>query len=169
MFWPVVADQRFGNGLGAGLDAPVAELSQNLGIALSRQDRVEDRQPGCPRQVADDMVQLKVHLIEGFVHMLHVGARHLHEVVSVSQDGAHLADRLGRAEGGAQKTDRMKVLQPLTIGDVRLTAGDIFHMVGIDEEDLEAPRFQDLKQRNPIDARGFHGHGIDGTLFQPVG
>ena len=115
------------------------------------------------------MVQLKVHLIEGFLHMLHMGGGHLNEIVAVPQDGAQLANRLGRAKGGAQKANRVQILQPLAVRDVRLTAGNVFHVVGIDEEDFKAPRFEDLEQRNPIDTSGLHGHGLDTTLFQPVG
>ena len=120
-----------------------------MGVALPFPDRIEDGQAGRPRQVTDDMVQLKVHLIEGFLHMLPRGGGHRNEVVPGPQDGAQLADRLGRAERGAQEAKGVKILQPLAVGHIRLTTGNVFHVVGMDEEDFEAPRFQDWEQRIP--------------------
>jgi hypothetical protein len=39
---------------------------------------------------------------------------------------------------------------------------------GIDQADLESACFKNLKERNPVDASGFHRNGLDTALLQPV-
>src|SRR3989338_4768851 len=39
----------------------------------------------------------------------------------------------------------------------------------VDEQDGEAARFQQLEQRNPVHAGGFHGDRVDAAGFEPVG
>jgi len=41
--------------------------------------------------------------------------------------------------------------------------------MGVDQEDLESSRFQDLKQGDPVHARTLHRHGLDVAGLQPVG
>jgi hypothetical protein len=50
-----------------------------------------------------------------------------------------------------------------------LTARDVFRLAGINQQYFEAPLHQQLVERNPIDARGFHRHRLDLALLQPVG
>jgi len=39
----------------------------------------------------------------------------------------------------------------------------------IDQQDLHAPRLQELEQGNPVDAGRFHGGGGHATVDEPVG
>ena len=48
-----------------------------------------------------------------------------------------------------QQAARVQVLQPLAVGDVRLPAGHVLHMVRIHKADLDPARFEDLKERDP--------------------
>ena len=41
-------------------------------------------------------------------------------------------------------------------------------MARVDQQHLEAARLEDLKERDPIDAGGFHGDGGDATGVEPV-
>ena len=41
-------------------------------------------------------------------------------------------------------------------------------MPGVDQQDLHAPRFQELKKGNPVDASRFHRDGGDSTVNEPV-
>jgi hypothetical protein len=38
----------------------------------------------------------------------------------------------------------------------------------IDEKNSETSGFQDLKERDPVNSRRFHRHGLDAAGFQPV-
>ena len=42
-------------------------------------------------------------------------------------------------------------------------------MAGIDEQDLEPPRFEDVVDRDPVDAGGFHGDAGDAAGDEPIG
>lgn len=42
-------------------------------------------------------------------------------------------------------------------------------MAGIDQKDPQPPRFQQFKQRDPVDPGGLHGHGVYLVFNQPIG
>src|SRR6266850_1545219 len=62
----------------------------------------------------------------------------------------------------------MQILKPLTIEDVGLATGNVMHMLSIDQMDFDAARFQDLKQRYPVDAGRFHRHRVHTASLKPV-
>ena len=63
----------------------------------------------------------------------------------------------------------MEFAQPLTVLDITLAAGDVFDVAGVDEQHLEATRFEDVVDRDPVDPGGFHGDAGDATGDEPVG
>jgi hypothetical protein len=63
----------------------------------------------------------------------------------------------------------VQVAQPLAIGHITFSAGDILEVPGVCEHDLEAARFEDLGHRDPIDAGRFDRHARHATRGQPVG
>jgi hypothetical protein len=62
----------------------------------------------------------------------------------------------------------VKLLEPLTVQDIGLATRDVLYMSRIDQEDLKATGFKDLKQGDPVHPCGFHGHGLNATLRKPV-
>ena len=63
----------------------------------------------------------------------------------------------------------MQLAEPLTVLDVTLPAGHVFDVAGVDEQDLQASGFEDVVDRDPVDAGGFHGDAGDATRDEPVG
>src|SRR5438128_4626974 len=94
--------------------------------------------------------------------------RHLNEVSAMPHQRTNFADGLVPAKRGRQQTHRMQILKPLAIEDVGLATGNVMHMLSIDQMDINAPRFQDLKQRYPVHAGRFHSHRVHSALLQPV-
>src|SRR5216684_7094446 len=62
----------------------------------------------------------------------------------------------------------MQILQPLAVGNIGLAPRNILYVMGVDQEDGESPRLQDLKQRDPVHARALHRYRLDVAPFQPV-
>jgi len=77
--------------------------------------------------------------------------------------------RLFRPERPPEQTHRMQVLQPLTVGNVRLAPRHILYVVCVDQKDLKSPRLQDLKEGDPVHSCRFHRHRLNVAGFQPVG
>src|ERR1700733_14108579 len=68
-------------------------------------------------------------------------------------------------EGVAQKPVGVQLQQPLAFLHITLASGQVLGVPRIDQIDLEATLFQNLVERNPIDPRRLHGHGLDSTTF----
>ncbi len=139
-----------------------------MGIARSGEDGVQDGQTGEAGQIADDVMDLEVHLGEGFLEVLHVAAGITRERGPMAQERTHGTNLFRGAEAGAQQADRVQVLNPLTVADVGLATGEIFTVAGIDQANCQTGGFEDLKDGNSIDAGGLHGHGFDPALKQPI-
>lgn len=169
MLGTVIADERLCYLCFTGHNAWIAQTRQPLRISFSCKNSLHNRQAGGSRDIADDMMQLDVHLIERFLHVLNMDCRHLHETLSMSPKGAESTDDLRGTVGGAEKPGGVEVLQPLAIGDVGLAARHVLDMTGVDQANAKATVFQNLKERNPEKTRGFHNYAFDATLLEPVG
>jgi len=115
MLRPIITNQRFGDHLLARFDALVAESGEPACIAFTRQNGVPDRQSSQTGDVADYVMQLQIHLVQCFLHVVDVGRGHLHEAFPMPQQRTHGANLLFGAIGGAQQSDRMQELQPLAV------------------------------------------------------
>ena len=62
-----------------------------------------------------------------------------------------------------------KRLNPLTVGHITLAAGDGLQRMRVDQIDLEATLFQNLKQWDPVHPGGLHRYRPDATTLQPLG
>ena len=165
---PPVAPQAFGDDFARGFDAMVLQTGQRHRIAFPREDRFEDGQARDAGEVADDVLELDVHLRERLVQMVHALGRALHQALAVAQDGTHRADFIGRTKARAQEPDRVEILQPLAILHIGLAAGQVFAMARIDEHHFQSGGFEDLEERDPINAGRFQRDGIDATRLEPV-
>jgi len=63
----------------------------------------------------------------------------------------------------------VQFLQPLAVQDIALAARDVLHVPRVDEHHVEAAGLEELVERNPIDARGFHRDAGDAAGQEPVG
>ena len=83
--------------------------------------------------------------------------------------GAEGDDPIGGPKTAAQEADDVQVTEPFAIGHIALAPRYVLHVARVDEEDGEATRFEDLVDRNPVDARGFHRHAGHAARRERVG
>jgi hypothetical protein len=98
MLAPVVSHQRFHHHLFAGFHPPVSQLPQNHRIVLSFHHGIENRQSTLPGDVTKHVMDLEIHLGQGFLHGLHLRRRHLHQTVAVTQPGTNDANPIFRSK-----------------------------------------------------------------------
>ena len=122
----------------------VAVLGEDVRVALAGDEGAEDGEPGLADDVTDDERQLPVHLDERLLHPPDIIAPGLDEDVATAEVGAQREDRPGEAEAAAQQADTVQLPQPLAVLDSALAAGAVLDVVGVDEQDFEAPGFEDL-------------------------
>ena len=161
VFWPPIPLKAASDGVAGSFDPMVLQGREFLGIAFAGEDGLENEQAGDAGEIADDIVNLNIHLSECLVQVSHVIGGVTNEIVTVTKQGAHRANLLGRTEAGSEKTDGVKILEPLTIADVRFAAGDILGVTCVDKADFQTSGFEDLKERDPVNSGGFHGDGFN--------
>src|SRR5712691_8205192 len=120
--------QRAGDRRLVRLTAPVAQLGQHAGVALSREHRPDDRQAGQPGDVAHHVGQLEIHLLERLLHVLDVVRGVADEHPALPQIAAQYADLVGGPKGGGQQPEGMQLLDPLAVQHVRLAAGHVLEL-----------------------------------------
>jgi hypothetical protein len=107
---------------------------------------------------------------EGLLHVLGVAGRiaDLHLALPVVATQRH--DRIGWPERRLEQAVTVQSLNPLSVEHVGLGPGAAAgQLTRFDQPDLEAARFQQLEQRDPVDPGRFHGHGGDAALLEPPG
>ena len=142
MFVTPVTVEAASQSVPAGFDAMIFEGGELLRVALTGQDGIENSQAGDAGQVADDVMDLEVHLGEGFLQVLHVAGTITDEVGPMAQERTNGADLFGWTEAGAQQADRVEVLEPLTVAHVGLAPGEVFTMPGVDQTDFQSRRLR---------------------------
>ena len=103
----------------------------------------------------------------GFLHVQDVRGAVFDELRAMAEEGPEHAHFIVGPEGAGQEAEGMKLLQPLGVVVVRLSAGHDFEVARIDQVDTDVGRLEHLVDRNPIDAGGFHRDGIDVVGEQP--
>jgi hypothetical protein len=88
------------------------------------------------------MVNLKIHLRQRFLDVLHVLARHLHQFAPMPGHCTYSTYVCIRPEGGPQQSHRMQVLQPLALMPVGSLSRHVFHMPRIGQTWPDPVRFQ---------------------------
>src|SRR4030095_14857346 len=99
--------------------------------------------------------------------MLDMHAGHLNQVFTMPHQRTNFANRLFWAKGCPQQANRMQILKPLAIENVRFAAWNMMHVLGIDQMDLNAPSLEDLKQQDPIETGRIHSDRVHAALLQP--
>jgi hypothetical protein len=168
VFAAVVAVESLADGLDGRVAAPIAMLGQGLGISNPVDDIAHDLHPGQTRDVRDHVVELDVHEHERLLHVLDVRGGVLDDALSMTKQRTQSSDALTRSKTGAQQTVLVELLQPLRVVHVGLATRDILGVARVDQEDLEASRFEDLEDRNPIHAGRLHRDGRDANRLEPV-
>jgi hypothetical protein len=94
MFGTVIPYQRLCDCFRGGLDAIIAKAGKLERVPLSVDNRIEDGDATYPGDIADDMVQLQVHLIQCLLNALRIRACCLHQAVTMPQQGTQSTDLL---------------------------------------------------------------------------
>ena len=164
MFGAVIPLQRFGNGVGTGLNTIVPILGEGPRVALPS-DKGADNTHAChPGNITHDMVQVEMHLIQRLLPMLYMLHGHPDQIVPMAEQTAELANVLRRPKRRGQQAIRMQLLEPSTIEAIRFRAPrHIFDMARIDEGHRKASGLQNLKERDPVYPRGCHHDGRNPT------
>src|SRR5882724_8974406 len=150
MLRPVVSNEGLRHLVPRALHPTMTELRQFDGIALAREDRIENRLATGSGDVAEHMVELQVHLAERLLHVQNVLGSHLQQAATVPPQGTKGTDRIRWPEARPQQPDRVQILDPLAVTYVALPSGHTLQIMRIDQIDLEPALLQDLKQRDPV-------------------
>ncbi len=146
----------------------ISQLDQFFGIPLPSQNRIEDSQSGFPVQIADHVVQVDVHLVQGSLHVLNLLTTPRHQVGAMAQITSQTANILGRVKGSVEQPIAVQLLQPLAIQDVGFAPWHSLQMLGVDQDHLHASHDQLRIQGHPVNPGGLHGHRRDLALPQPL-
>ena len=84
--------------------------------------------------------------------MLQMEGGQLNEVVAMTPQRTERADFVVGTKGPAQQSHGMKVLNPLAVGNIGLSAGHVLDVMGIDQPYVDLALLQNLEQWNSIDA-----------------
>ena len=145
-----------GDGIGVGLDAPVAEGRQALRITLAVDDRAQDALAGQSRDVGDHRVEPDVHLGQRLLHVQDTAGAVLGQPPHLACVGAQRANLVAWTERAAQQAVGHQLPDPLAVQHVALAPADLLRHARRHQQHLEARTLQRLVDRDPVDRGRLH-------------
>lgn len=136
---------------------------------LPANDGPDDLHAGHAGNVTDDVVELQVHECQSLLHVLDMRRGVIQMPLAQPQVGPQGSNVAGRPEARTEQPARVQPLKPLGIIDVALAAGDGTRFSGVRDDDFQPMLLQNLVDRNPVDARGFHRDRFNPYRYQPAG
>src|SRR5262249_31155382 len=88
-------------------------------------------------------------------------------MVAVPPQGAQRTHLWVRPKAALEQAKGVQLLEPGRVAHVGLLLEVAGQTAGIDDQDLEALRFQEIAPRHSGDTRRFEDDGRDGALFEP--
>jgi hypothetical protein len=95
------------------------------------------------------MMQMHVHLLQRFLHLLHLLAAVLRQILPVAHQTTHGANVLRGTKRPLQQPVAVQLLQPLAVLHVSFAARHLAQMPRVDQNHLDPGGVQFLRQRNP--------------------
>jgi hypothetical protein len=104
------------------------------------------------------------------MHMLHMVRAIGEEHLAVAERAAEYTDLRSGAESRRKETVGVEALEPLAVEPIGVgPTGSALGLAGIDQEYLQAPGLQELKQGHPVHPGRCHRDGGHATVKEPVG
>ena len=122
--------QRPGDSLLVGLGPGIAEPSQRPRIPLGAHDGLDNFHAGLAGDVADDVLELHVHLSQRFLHVLDVVGGILHQHAPLTQVAPQPPDLPLGPEGRRKQPVGVQLLEPLTVQHVCLASRHVLDALG---------------------------------------
>ena len=151
-----------------GFNAAVTKGSEDIAIALTVDDGAQDSQTGFTDDIAEDVVELNIHLGQGLLDLLYATCGITREAGLLSDVGAQDTGFVGRSEGASEKAIGHQLPDPLAVEHIAFATADLFGRPRVDEMDIEALAVEDFIERDPVDTGRFHGHGVDAAFAEPL-
>jgi len=168
MLGPISALERLGDVVLAVGAVGIAMCRQLVWVTLAGDDVAQDEQPRHAGDVADDVGQLEIHLLQRLLHVLNLTGAALDQVVAMARQGAQGADVFGGTKGCLKQAVGVQLLNPLAVQDIRLATRHLLEVPRVDQVDTKAFGLEQVIDGNPIHAGGFHRYGVYATGGEPI-
>jgi len=143
-------------------------LRERGGVGLAGREGREHRAARDAEDVGRDRAELDVGAFERLLDALHRSRALAQELGAVAHDLAQLALRAVGDEARLDEPMLQQLRDPLRVLDVGLAARDGLDVLGVDHEELETGRLEEVVRRLPVHARGLHRDMRDGLPQEPV-
>lgn len=86
----------------------------------------------------------------------------------MSPKRADRTDDIRWSKAPTQQADGVQVLNPLTVRNISFAAWHVSDILGVHQKHFKAVSFENLVERNPIDAGRLHRNRTDTASLQPL-
>ena len=141
----------------AGLQPTVGEIDEAIGVGFAGDQGVEDRPAADADDIADDVRELQIRILERLLNPQHMPGDFVDELPARAREVAEFLNRRGRDEAAANQSVRQQVGNPRCIIHVAFATWYVanVHRVGQDQREM---LFEHMPHRLPVHACRFHRH-----------
>jgi hypothetical protein len=152
-----------------GLDPGVDQGEQPVGVALARDQRLQDRPPAQARDVGQHRGELEVGVLERLLQPLHVAGPLADQLLAGAQQGAQRLDGRIRHEARPDQAVRQQLGQPGGVRHVGLAPRHVPHLRRVGQDQHQIAVGQHVPHRLPVHPGRLHRGVGAAALGQPSG